>query len=279
MPNGSGQSILYAIGGRALTGGSLGKVQAYNVATNTWTTKASLPIAAYLTNGAGVIGGKIYVSGGVTRDKFFRRELHVYDPATNAWTRKRDMPDGTWGGVTGVSGEKLYVLTCGDREEDCYVNSGPLFLYRYDPATDQWTFLSFSPPQTRHPMGGFIGGRFYVTGDDTPTGDGTAFHVYDPATNQWTPKAPLPRGRWSGAGVTLGAKLYVIGGSERYPDGSERQVRSMIAYDPASDTWSAKASMPTVRPGLAASRVVFEGQPRIEVVGGSRPGNNIQYTP
>ena len=35
VPNASGQSILYAIGGRTLAGGSLGKVQAYNVATNT----------------------------------------------------------------------------------------------------------------------------------------------------------------------------------------------------------------------------------------------------
>lgn len=86
MPNASGQSILYAIGGRAIGGGSLGKVQAYNVATNKWTDKALLPVAAYLTNGAGVIGGKVYISGGVTRDKFFRHELHVYDPATHACT-------------------------------------------------------------------------------------------------------------------------------------------------------------------------------------------------
>jgi Kelch motif len=71
VPNASGQSILYAIGGRAITGGSLGKVQAYNVATNTWTNKASLPIAVYSTNGAGVIGGKIYISGGGDEGQVF----------------------------------------------------------------------------------------------------------------------------------------------------------------------------------------------------------------
>jgi hypothetical protein len=53
----------------------------------------------------------------------------------------------------------------------------------------------------------------------------------------------------------------------------------MSVYDPATDTWAGRASMPTVRPEFGASRVVLDGQARIEVVGGSRPGNNIQYIP
>lgn len=53
-----------------------------------------MPIPVYATNCAGVIGGKVYVSGGVTRDKFFRNELQVYDPATNTWTLKA--PSRSW---------------------------------------------------------------------------------------------------------------------------------------------------------------------------------------
>ena len=30
---------------------------------------------------------------------------------------------------------------------------------------------------------------------------------------------------------------------------------------------------------LTATRVFLNGQPRVEVVGGSRPGNNLQYIP
>ena len=279
VPNASGRSILYAIGGRSIsTGGSLGKVQAYNVAANTWSAKASLPIAAFWTNGAGVVNGRIYISGGVTRDKFFRRESFMYNPATNRWTRKRDMPDDTWGGVTAVLGGKLYVLTCND-EDDCYTELEPLSLYRYDPATDRWTFLSFSLPVLGRPMAGFIGGKLYAAGDAGVRGEGNAFQVYDPATNQWTRKTPPPQPRWSGAGVSLGGKLYVIGGLKRDPDGTIRRVRSMSAYTPATDTWSTRAALPSQRPELAASRVVVNGQPRIEVVGGARPGNNLQYIP
>ena len=42
----------------------LAKVTAYNVATNTWTDRRPLPVPLAWSNGAGVINGKIYVSGG-----------------------------------------------------------------------------------------------------------------------------------------------------------------------------------------------------------------------
>jgi hypothetical protein len=37
--------------------------------------------------------------------------------------------------------------------------------------------------------------------------------------------------------------------------------------------------MPTLRLGIAATRVVLNGKARIEVVGGPKPGNNLQYLP
>jgi N-acetylneuraminic acid mutarotase len=89
----------------------------------------------------------------------------------------------------------------------------------------------------------------------------------------------MPRRRWLGAGVALGGKLYVIGGYTENPDGSIKAVRTTSVYDAATDTWATKAPMPTARAHFAASRVVLNGQPRIEVVGGLRPGNNLAYIP
>jgi hypothetical protein len=37
--------------------------------------------------------------------------------------------------------------------------------------------------------------------------------------------------------------------------------------------------MPSPRADIAASQVRLNGQARIEVVGGSVPGNNLQYVP
>jgi N-acetylneuraminic acid mutarotase len=274
VTNASGQSILYAIGGTTLTGGSLSKVQAYNAATNIWTYRASLPVPLYWSNGAGVIKGKIYISGGLTNSKRFSSALYAYDPATNLWSRKRDMPTTTFRGVTGVINDKLYVVTDCDQENcDSFL---PVAFYRYDPATDQWTTLTAPPGGHAWAMGGVIGGKFYVTGGENSQ---PQLVVYDPATGQWTRKTPLARLRWLGAGVALAGKLYVIGGLADDAEGNTRVVRTVSVYDPASDAWTTRAPLPTERFGFAAGRVLLNGQPRIEVVGGPRPGNNLQYVP
>jgi N-acetylneuraminic acid mutarotase len=250
-------------------------VQAYNVATNIWTYRASLPVPLYATNGAGVIGGKVYISGGLSQPKWYRAELYVYNPAKNTWTQKREMPNTGAGGVTGVINDKLYVLT-GCDQEDCYPSQKSVFFYRYNPATDQW--ITLTTPTSSHSggVGGVIGGKFYVTGGNYGGGQ---LDVYDPATNQWTTKAPMPGERW-GAGAALRAKLYVIGGEQRTIDGTLTTVRTARVYDPITDTWTTKSPVPTAgSPQLVASRVVLNGQARIEAVGGSRPGNNLQYIP
>jgi N-acetylneuraminic acid mutarotase len=279
VPNAAGQSILYAIGGKTNTDGSLSKVQAYNVATDTWTYKASLPKPLFTTNGAGVIRGKVYISGGLSGYQAYQQVLYVYDPATNSWTRKHDMPHPTSGGVTGVLNNQLYVLTnCG--VDVCnFSDDLPLF-YRYNPVTDEWTSLPTPSNSHHYGVGGFIGGKFYVTGGLRGVGDPKKLDVYDPVTKQWTTRAPIPRQRWLAAGATLAAKLYLIGGFQLTPDGSAAPaVRTTSVYDPATNIWTTKAPMPTARAEISGSRVVFNGKPVIEVVGGAKPDNNLMYTP
>ncbi len=65
VTNAAGQSVVYVIGGCTVKGGyGRRTVSAYNVATNTWTRRASLPLLRCATNGGGVIDGTIYVTGG-----------------------------------------------------------------------------------------------------------------------------------------------------------------------------------------------------------------------
>jgi N-acetylneuraminic acid mutarotase len=283
VKNAAGQSVVYVIGGR--TSGGLSKVQAYNTATNTWTYRASLPVPIAGSNGAGVIGGKIYISGGYADAHSVYPSLYVYDPAANKWSQKADMPSSGADGVTGVINSKLYVLTDCEDPERCVGGTTRFTLYRYDPLTDRWTTLRATRADgslVYHPlgMGGGIGGKFYVVGRQAgEPGQPTNLDVYDPATDQWTSRAPLPRSRWGGAGVALGGKLYVIGGTTSGDDGTWRAVRTTSVYDPATNTWTNKTPMPNARSGIGGSPVTVNGQGRIEVVGGRRPGNNLQYVP
>ena len=150
----------------------------------------------------------------------------------------------------------------------------PIAFYRYDPATDLWETLP--EPSNWHGwgMGGTIGGKLYVTGGSSQ------LDVYDPVANSWSARAAMPLRRWMAAGATLGAKLYVIGGFQENTDGSiVSAVRTTSVYDPATNSWTNKAPMPSARSGIAASRVVVNGKARLEVVGGAAPGNNLAFIP
>ena len=300
VTNAAGQSVVYAIGGATdvypIT--VLRKVTAYNVATNTWTDRRQLPVPLAWSNGAGVINGKIYVSGGYSSngDALSSRALYMYDPGTNTWTRKRDLPaiggpSHDWRvsspGVTGVIGNQLYVVTLCEpyrySEYGCVGDlTGPR-LFRYNPVTDRWVTLA--PPFPRATMndsevgtlaGGAIGGKFYVMGGDF--GNNGRLSVYDPATNRWTPKTPLGLARHGMATAVLGNKLYVMGGY-RVRNNLFETLDVTIVYDPVTNLWTRRASLPSPRGNMAGTTVLRGGKPRIEVVGGPERPDNLQYIP
>jgi hypothetical protein len=63
--NSAGQSIVYTFGGQtAESPGPSGGVRAYNVATNTWTSRSAHVQPVTRGNGVGKIGSKLYFSGG-----------------------------------------------------------------------------------------------------------------------------------------------------------------------------------------------------------------------
>ncbi|HET6796232.1 MAG TPA: kelch repeat-containing protein, partial [Gemmatimonadales bacterium] len=212
LTNASGQAILYAIGGDVKCGSSdpVTSVEAYNVATNTWRTRAPLPARLFELNQAAVIGKKIYVTGGLVEPEFpfsLVSALFVYDQVTNTWTRKSDMPSAGYAvtsGVAGVINGKLYVLngfTYTPCEGDCG-ETRPDF-YRYDPATDTWISSKdlgrpIPPCPGGHELGSaaVINGKFYVAGGRWGNGISNKLHVYDPVTNSWTEKARPLRRRW-----------------------------------------------------------------------------------
>jgi N-acetylneuraminic acid mutarotase len=285
--NSLGQPIFYAIGGENGVQ-RLAKVEAYNAATNSWRTRASLPDSLWALNGVGVIGGKLYVAGGLNSNPGedpsgegteFSKALYVYNPGNNTWSRKADLPHGTTGGVTGVINGKLYLLTGSCPQHQCATD--PIRkLWRYDPGTNRWN-TSLPPCPEPHYLGagGVIAGKFYVAGGYGESIQNLHLHVFDPATNKWTAKASLPVYKTSAAGAVLGGKLYLMGGFEP----NRNWVNTVRVYNPTTNTWTTKAPMLTARYGLAAGRLTINGRSYILAVGGHGGINasraNERYTP
>jgi N-acetylneuraminic acid mutarotase len=284
--NSLGQPVFYAMGGIDPNTGPVRTVEAYNFATDRWTTRAGLPVVLSSTNGVVNIGGKLYLSGGFFSAPDGRsgtsRALYVYDPGRNTWTRKADMPRKIAQGISGEINGKLYVLT-----GSCQYcpNRISRYLYRYDPVTNTWsTDFPWSPNAHVSGAGAVINGKFYVAGGRGNDGRETnKLDVYDPVTNRWTTLAPMPTARSGAAAARLQNKLYVIGNASVDPGEPQGQVE---AYDPVTNRWTKKASLGGAGRGdLAAGRVTWQGLSYILAVGGtdvegSGSGSvNQAYTP
>jgi hypothetical protein len=241
-----------------------GRVDAYHVATNTWSQVKSLPSPRFKPFGLSAIDGRLYLAGGSpTESGDPSRDLLVYTPATNSWVRKRPLPASAFsgsycdGGAQGVIGAKLYIyVPCGDG----YPGGR---LLRYNPASDTYVWLP--GPPAKHGMGGagVINGKFYLASGIGASGYlNRLLQVYDPATNAWTTKARLPATRLLPASAVLNGKLFLIGG--QLP-GIDHGDNTLTWYDPATNTWSEGPPMPTPRFGAAAA----SASGRVYVIGGA----------
>jgi N-acetylneuraminic acid mutarotase len=261
--------VIYAIGGYGYapaTGDYVtrAKVEAYDVATNTWTAKKALP-EPLAPNGATTINGKIYVAGGRSNDRI-SKALYVYHPAANVWTRKANMPFtvALGAGHQGTINGKLYVYAGVTINPDGSI--GPHRFFRYNPVTNTWTTLSRPSYARSGGASGVINGRLYLVGGTLPAsrnGGGLAYdvHIYDPATG-WT-KRPLGHVPGDLTYATLGGRLYIIG---KWYDG-DCNVPAGGIYDPATNTLGAFGQYPPWLPSSAAGAAA-KGQ--FFVIGGHK---------
>src|SRR5262249_53611336 len=109
-------------------------------------------------------------------------------------------------------------------------------------------------------------GKIYAIGGQGVSGNSLAtVEEYDPSTNAWTNCgggattnlcAPMPTARAAlGVAAASNGRLYAAGGLTGTPAGSTAVFAAVEEYDPATNAWATRASMPTARSdlGLAAA--------------------------
>jgi len=153
-------------------------------------------------------------------------------------------------------------------------------VYEYDPGADRWTKKKPMALPSHHVAFTELHGRIYAFGGFVPPVSGPPAWVpidnaweYDPANDSWKALAPMPTRRGSPVAVTVGGRIYVIGGASTPPNQDEPAVlptRPHVAlgtveeYDPATNTWKSRTSMPTPRNHATAGAV----NGKIYVIGG-----------
>jgi uncharacterized repeat protein (TIGR01451 family) len=241
-----------------------------------WTPKSWMLTSRYRL-AAATVGCELYAIGGW--DWTGASTLNeMYDPVANYWTPKAPKLTGAANVGAAVLNDRIYVV--GGLSNSLL----PLPAVEvYDPATDSWWTTAPLPVGLSGVAVAAAGGKLYVFGGDSASGEVDTTYEYDPAADTWTRKAPLPGGPRSYAAATplfppnrgdergVNGKIYVAGG---WPD-----LRIFEEYDPANDTWAAKAPLLTGRHSLGL--VAIEGY--IYAVGGGSAwgalGNVERYDP
>jgi N-acetylneuraminic acid mutarotase len=195
--------------------------------------------------------------------------------AQGKWIKLAPFPEPAEELLGAAAGGKLYVF--------CGLAPGwkPIgMVYEYDPATNQWAKKKPMPLLSHHVAFTEYHGKIYAFGGFVLPPSGPPAWVpidnaweYDPATDNWKPLAPMPTRRGSPAAAAVGDKIYVIGGATIPPGSKEPAVHptrphvsvaTVEEYDPATNTWRQRASMPTPRNHAIAGAV----NGKIYVVGG-----------
>ena len=221
------QGKIYCIGGYTLDPGptvfaDLAVNEVYDVATDSWSTKTSMPVNASFIQ-AQIVDGKIFV---ITSSA-----MYMYNPVTNSWTNKGNTPtSGNFVFSAVIDNQIMVGYTAFDRQCKVVI---------YDPKTNEWNYGTSGPSLVGvRAIAGVTTGlyapqRIYVfsNADDHV--------VYDPVSDTWSP-AKTTRyygGRSVGSvGVAIvDDLLYAIGGSSS-PGGEaiNKQYVPMGYYDAVS---------------------------------------------
>jgi len=264
---------IYAIGGSTASGvyppdipggGFVGTNEEYDLETDTWITKASMPtprdyfaVAAY-QNKIYCIGGAVGFTAVEEKPGFYRYNAsgvnEVYDTVTNTWETKTPMPDDAMKIQAHVVNGKIYVVDWSD-------------MYVYDPIADSWTSRTSMPqpyPQyDSSTVSAVVDNKIIVTFGFRTFNFSTGFEyseqkilIYDTEIDSWSGGRSSPTAVVEGAaGATTGIrapqKVYVLGLKVN-------AVRPTVAnqiYDPKTDTWATAATLPANRSAFGVAVV------------------------
>jgi N-acetylneuraminic acid mutarotase len=255
---------VYVIGGRqgGNLGWPLGDILRFDVKTRRITvlTQGLIP---RVHPGAALVGGKIYVMGGIGKIDNYWADVQVFDIATGRVSEGPALPTPRAFYATGVIGDRIYVaggtVTRRSRtdETDCL-----------DLTRGTWSKCAAMPVATSV-HGAVAGGHLILPGGfdpDTGRGSGPLADVqsFDPAAGAWTAMPPLCIPMDASAVASVGGRLFIFG--------NNHSPALVVVYDIASGRSEAYDLGEVVGRNAAAAVV---GR-TIYLVGGNSPSRNLR---
>ena len=249
----------------AISHTSAAQTDAASAATPRWSRVADATIARQEIYPA-VLDGRIYVAGGVLTDApGFTAHFEAYDAAANRWSKLSPLPEGRHHIALAAVDGKIYGIGGFSGAIPDWRAHASVFVY--DPKADRWAPGPALPQARAEGVVAAISERIYLIGGRMPVSadashisqhaDTNRGEVLDVRSGQWKRIADAPTARNSAATAVIDNRIYVVGGRRMVtqPNGGQRPVNvaTLEVYDPATDRWVTRASMPQAQGGLAAA--------------------------
>ena len=265
----------YTIGSASSAGVTIADNDAAPGTTFNWREVAATTVGRSEGMG-GVVNGKLYLFGGYVDTTFKPTNRgDVYDPATNTWRQIASLPVGISHVGTVVLGDSIYFAGGYPANSTGNQTFSTTAVRRYDTTTN--TFSDLPPLPAARGGGALVAvGRalHFFGGSDSARRDAAQHWALDldNLSAGWAARAPLPLATNHVAGAVVGGKVYAIGGQQNQ-DSAAIQRAEVQMYDPATNTWTARAPLPLARSHITSATLVRNG--RIIVLGGIGPGNRV----
>jgi len=263
---------VYVLGG--YSGSMLARVDAYDPVANAWSQKADMP-EARRAFASGVIGGKIYVSGGMSFTDYnavtYLKSTRIYDPVADTWSSGADCPLGgapnaVWGNLFvggGVLGGKLVVFES---------TSGGTSMHSYDPAMNAWTTTTAAAFNGAQVTTATIADTLYLFA--SPYGPGQQVGaLFSFTSGSWVIRKNLPDASRS-ALFAMNGKIYSASGIKG-DSATYKATPKVWQYDPMTEAWTDAGALGVAREYAGAA--VLDG--KVYVIGGDVPSTGATDVP
>lgn len=250
--------------------------EAFDPATNSWTTLTPLPQA--LTHSAAVLdGNSIWLLGGYVGNHPGPSTTAVfkYNITTNTWSSGPSLPQDRSGGGAALVGRTLHFFGGAKRAGGATetTDQGDHWTLSLDTPGAVWTSVASMPNPRNHLGAAAVGTKIYVIGGQYTHNEGTTSQVqvdvYDTLAKSWSRARNLPLGRShiTPSVVVHRGKILTFGGTRDDGKFGTAMTESSV-YDPATDTWVAFPPLPATRKAPVAG--IIDG--RVYVATGNAGG-------
>ena len=217
---------IYSFGGYNPNYGYWNGIQAYTVATNTWTVlSATLTSPRYIMPAA-VLNDRIYITGGYYNG--YSTVNDEFNPANNTVTARASLLNNQ--GLYYHAAEsvpalgKMYIfggLLNGQQSPLCHEYTPPSAGSPNGSWAAKANMSNGQAAQTRYGHRAVtLNSRPYITGGYF-NGYSTTTFEYNPFTDEWAQRANMGNGRYLHAAVAIAGKMYVYGGYSTYTTNEE----------------------------------------------------------